>query len=97
MRSPDGTAWDFFPHDHARSKAYRWGEDGANVAIAEIPARPRDLILNGWQTALVSIHRYAQLSDSPAARQLFEESSHTAFVESRPVLLQGLHRQVLER
>jgi hypothetical protein len=23
-----GTAWDHFPHDHARSKAYRWGEDG---------------------------------------------------------------------
>jgi len=23
-----GTAWDFFPHDHARSRAYRWGEDG---------------------------------------------------------------------
>src|SRR6201997_5546129 len=26
--SPDGNAWDFLPHDHARSKAYRWGEDG---------------------------------------------------------------------
>jgi len=26
--SPDGTAWEFLPHDHARSKAYRWGEDG---------------------------------------------------------------------
>ena len=26
--SPDGTAWDFCPHDLARSKAYRWGEDG---------------------------------------------------------------------
>jgi Mannosylglycerate hydrolase MGH1-like glycoside hydrolase domain len=26
--SPDGTAWDFFPHDHARSRTYRWGEDG---------------------------------------------------------------------
>jgi hypothetical protein len=26
--SADGSAWDFFPHDHARSKAYRWGEDG---------------------------------------------------------------------
>ncbi|MBI3221421.1 MAG: hypothetical protein HYZ44_18065 [Bacteroidetes bacterium] len=26
--SPHGTAWDYFPHDHARSKAYRWGEDG---------------------------------------------------------------------
>jgi hypothetical protein len=56
---------------------YRWGESGGNVAIAEIPARPRDLILNGWQTALVSIHRYAQLSGSAAARQLFEESSAT--------------------
>src|SRR5918993_896885 len=26
--SPHGTAWDYFPHDLARSKAYRWGEDG---------------------------------------------------------------------
>jgi hypothetical protein len=26
--SPDGDAWRFFPHDHARSRAYRWGEDG---------------------------------------------------------------------
>src|SRR5919109_2302404 len=26
--SPYGTAWDYFPHDQARSKAYRWGEDG---------------------------------------------------------------------
>ncbi|HKW57569.1 MAG TPA: hypothetical protein VJN42_09450 [Candidatus Acidoferrum sp.] len=26
--SPGGTAWEFFPHDHARSRAFRWGEDG---------------------------------------------------------------------
>jgi len=26
--SPDGDAWRYFPHDHARSRAYRWGEDG---------------------------------------------------------------------
>jgi hypothetical protein len=26
--SPNGTCWDYFPHDHARSRAYRWGEDG---------------------------------------------------------------------
>ena len=26
--SPDGEAWTWFPHDHARSRAYRWGEDG---------------------------------------------------------------------
>jgi hypothetical protein len=26
--SAGGTAWDYFPHDHARSRAYRWSEDG---------------------------------------------------------------------
>src|ERR671922_988245 len=26
--SADGNAWNFFPHDHARSRTYRWGEDG---------------------------------------------------------------------
>ncbi|MFZ0878867.1 MAG: hypothetical protein WA002_05190, partial [Candidatus Acidiferrales bacterium] len=26
--SPNGDAWSYFLHDHARSRAYRWGEDG---------------------------------------------------------------------
>ena len=26
--SADGECWDYFPHEHARSRAYRWGEDG---------------------------------------------------------------------
>jgi Mannosylglycerate hydrolase MGH1-like glycoside hydrolase domain/Glycosyl hydrolase family 63 C-terminal domain len=26
--SAGGTAWEYFPHDHARSRVYRWGEDG---------------------------------------------------------------------
>jgi hypothetical protein len=26
--SPDGSAWTYFPHDHARSRTYRWSEDG---------------------------------------------------------------------
>ena len=26
--SVNGDAWNYFPHDHARSRAYRWGEDG---------------------------------------------------------------------
>src|SRR5260221_639514 len=26
--SANGTAWDYFPHDHARSRVYRWNEDG---------------------------------------------------------------------
>ena len=26
--SANGDAWNYFPHDHARSRVYRWGEDG---------------------------------------------------------------------
>src|SRR6202521_5929107 len=26
--SADGEAWEYVPHEHARSRAYRWGEDG---------------------------------------------------------------------
>src|SRR5687768_8303061 len=26
--SADGDAWRYFPHEHARSRAYRWNEDG---------------------------------------------------------------------
>ena len=26
--SADGNCWDYFPHEHARSRRYRWGEDG---------------------------------------------------------------------
>jgi hypothetical protein len=26
--SPDGNAWEYLPHDHARSRTYRWNEDG---------------------------------------------------------------------
>src|ERR1044072_283848 len=26
--NPDRISWDYFPHDHARSRAYRWNEDG---------------------------------------------------------------------
>ena len=51
--SPGGTAWDSFPHDHARSRAYRWGEDGllgicdrqCRVAVAIALWNERDPIL----------------------------------------------------
>ncbi|MBK8004948.1 MAG: glucosidase [Gemmatimonadetes bacterium] len=34
--SADGAAWHYFPHDHAQSRAYRWGEDGlAGVSDAQ--------------------------------------------------------------
>src|SRR6516225_1813669 len=37
--STPGEAWDYFPHDHARSRAYRWNEDG----IAGISDRHQNL------------------------------------------------------
>src|SRR6202158_3397904 len=51
--SPYGTAWEYFPHDHARSRAYRWGEDGLagicdrhqNICFAIALWKGRDPIL----------------------------------------------------
>jgi hypothetical protein len=39
--SPYGTAWEYLPHDHARSQAYRWNEDG----IAGISDRHQEFCL----------------------------------------------------
>jgi Mannosylglycerate hydrolase MGH1-like glycoside hydrolase domain len=36
--SAGGACWDSFPHDHARSRAYRWGEDGL-LGICDRQAR----------------------------------------------------------
>jgi hypothetical protein len=34
--SAEGRAWEYFPHDHSRSRAYRWSEDGlAGICDAE--------------------------------------------------------------
>ena len=36
--SEDGNCWEYFPHDHARSRTYRWGEDGL-LGITDRQAR----------------------------------------------------------
>jgi hypothetical protein len=36
--SADGSCWNYFPHEHARSRAYRWGEDGL-LGIADRECR----------------------------------------------------------
>jgi hypothetical protein len=36
--SPHGTAWEYFPHEQARSRVYRWGEDGL-LGIADDRAK----------------------------------------------------------
>ena len=39
--SATGDAWEYFPHDHARSRAYRWNEDGLGfVAAARLSGYP---------------------------------------------------------
>ena len=51
--SAHGTAWDYFPHDHARSRTYRWTEDGLggfcnrfqNICLAVALWNERDPIL----------------------------------------------------
>ncbi len=51
--SADGAAWDYFPHEHARSRAYRWNEDGLggfcnrfqNICMAVALWNERDPIL----------------------------------------------------
>jgi hypothetical protein len=36
--SADGAAWEYFPHDHARSRVYRWSEDGL-AGISDLEQR----------------------------------------------------------
>ncbi|MGH2544696.1 MAG: MGH1-like glycoside hydrolase domain-containing protein, partial [Ardenticatenaceae bacterium] len=51
--SATGAAWEYFPHDHARSRAYRWNEDGLgglcnrfqNICLAVALWNERDAIL----------------------------------------------------
>ncbi|MCA9945636.1 MAG: hypothetical protein KC449_19275 [Anaerolineales bacterium] len=51
--SATGEAWDYFPHDHARSRAYRWNEDGLagfcnrfqNICLGVALWNEQDLIL----------------------------------------------------
>ena len=34
--SESGDAWNYFTHDHARSRAYRWGEDGLRPTLRQL-------------------------------------------------------------
>ena len=36
--SAHGNAWEYFPHEHARSRAYRWGEDGI-AGVSDVQQR----------------------------------------------------------
>lgn len=44
-------------------------------SIAEVPQRPNGFVLNGWETALVSVHQYAEVTGSHEASELFRTSA----------------------
>ena len=51
--SESGDAWNFFTHDHARSRAYRWGEDG--IAGGDNGAGLGASHQTGWTGAVASL------------------------------------------
>lgn len=51
--------------------------NGRDTAFALVPSRPRDYVLNGWLSTLVSLHSYAELRNSDPARRLLRSSLRT--------------------
>ena len=48
--SQNGNAWDYFSHDQARSRAYRWGEDGL-AGISD----DQQLCVSPWRSGMGAI------------------------------------------
>ena len=78
--SADGDAWDYFPHDHARSRAYRWGEDGlAGISrqppAALLRARPLERARSDPQGAAVRAHRQPRAITARTSRSTTSTST----------------------
>src|SRR5512138_1000673 len=58
--SENGDAWNFFTHDHARSRAYRWGEDGLRYLRRKIVSllRPGPMEREGPHHQRASLRPY---------------------------------------
>ena len=78
--SADGKAWEYLPHDHARSRAYRWGEDGM-LGISDDQAR-LCLALTLWNGAdsyaSSSAHATSNVTASWLALVLMDRSNDTS-------------------
>lgn len=61
--SADGSAWDYLPHDEARSRAYRWGEDGIGGLSDEKQLLCVTLALHNGQDAILK-ERFFGLDNS---------------------------------
>ena len=53
--SAHGNAWEFVSHDAARSKAYRWGEEGIGVLIAPGPMLFTRIFIGAYSCAMLFI------------------------------------------
>ena len=84
--SPHGTAWDYFPHDHARSRAYRWGEDG----IAGISDDEQRLCL------ALALWNGKDPTD-PAGYDLILNSGRFTVDECADLIIEGLRRLQAQR
>jgi hypothetical protein len=55
--SADGSAWSYFPHEHARSRTYRWNEDGIGRFVG-----PEDEVVEPTDRTLAGVcNRYQNL------------------------------------
>src|SRR6266516_3704900 len=84
--SPGGTAWDYFPHDHARSRAYRWGEDG----IGGISDNHQRLcfalaLWNGHDPILKEYYFYLDSTPTHSSMKFLYKYPHAAFPYERLV------------
>jgi hypothetical protein len=52
-------------------------DNGDEISLAQVPMKPRDFILNGWLSMLVSVHSYAEMRGSGPARALFSANVAT--------------------
>jgi|GEM_PF-2292448 hypothetical protein len=75
--SENGDAWNFFTHDQARSRAYRWGEDG----LGGIPDDKQRLwFRNDWASWV------ARPSEKPMLKQIEGPAGTRAIAAAHPIL-----------
>ncbi|MBM9604347.1 hypothetical protein [Desulfopila inferna] len=83
--SENGDAWEYFSHDQARSRAYRWGEDVFDIFVEYAKAAPEDILVR------ITMH-----NRGPAAARLhllptlwFRNTWSHAHQNARPLLRSG--------
>jgi NAD(P)-dependent dehydrogenase (short-subunit alcohol dehydrogenase family) len=88
--SPSGNAWEYFPHDRARSRAYRWGEDGIAGFSDDCLSKGGMRMLTRTAGVELAPHNILVVGVGPGAVATPINTSTMA----DPVLLQKLNRAI---